>query len=64
VPGRIFGLRREEVTSVEKTAQRDGLKFVIFTKYDWDDQIKENDMNGACSMHGRNEKCIHFSRKT
>jgi hypothetical protein len=28
-----------------------------FTKYYWDDQIKEDEMGGACSAHGH-EKCV------
>jgi hypothetical protein len=29
---------------------------MLYIKYYWDDQMKEGEMSGACSMHGRNEK--------
>jgi hypothetical protein len=35
---------------------------VLFTKY-WGNQIKGEEMSGACSMHGRDEKCIHLVGK-
>jgi hypothetical protein len=35
-------------------------QFSLFTKYDWGDQV-EGEMGGECSMHGRDEKCIHNS---
>jgi hypothetical protein len=31
---------------------------VLFSKYYYDDKIKESAMGGACSAHGRDEKCV------
>jgi hypothetical protein len=31
--------------------------FVLFTKYFYRDQIKKEEIGGAHSLHGRNEKC-------
>jgi len=30
---------------------------VLFTKYSSGDQIKKNEMGGACSMYGGGQKC-------
>ena len=32
--------------------------FVLLTKYCSGDKIKKNEMDGACSMHGGEERCI------
>jgi hypothetical protein len=38
---------------------------VLLTKLDQDDQIKEDEMSGACSMHGKNQKCLqNFGQNT
>jgi hypothetical protein len=34
---------------------------VLFTTYYYGDQIKEDEMGGACNTHGRDEKCIQIS---
>jgi hypothetical protein len=37
---------------------------MYFTKYYQVDEIKEDDIDGACNMHGRYEKCIqNFGRR-
>jgi hypothetical protein len=33
---------------------------VIFTKYCQDDKKKDDDMDGACQMHGGDEKCLQI----
>jgi hypothetical protein len=38
-------------------------KKLLDTKYNQGDQIKENEMDGACSTHARDDKCLQsFSR--
>jgi hypothetical protein len=36
--------------------------FIPYTlhQYYWSDKIKEDEMDGACNMHGREEKCIQY----
>jgi hypothetical protein len=36
----------------EKTAKGGAPYFVLLTQYCWDDRIKEDEMGGACSVHG------------
>jgi hypothetical protein len=43
------------------------MRFIIvrFTKYYWDDQIKEDEICGECNMNGRGDKLTqNFGRKT
>jgi hypothetical protein len=41
------------------------LLYVIFTKYYSENLIKDGDVSGACSRHGRDEKRLeNFGRKT
>ena len=38
---------------------------VFLTKYNSGDQVEKNEMSGACSMYGEEERCIQgFGRKT
>jgi hypothetical protein len=37
---------------VEKTAQLGALWFVLFTKYNYNNQVKEDEMGRACSTNG------------
>jgi menaquinone-dependent protoporphyrinogen IX oxidase len=40
-------------------------KFVLFIISYWGDKSKEDEMGGACSAHGRGEKCVqNFGWKT
>ena len=32
--------------------------YLLFTKYYMGDQIKNNEMGGACSTYGKQERCI------
>jgi hypothetical protein len=63
---RIFESEREKVDrKLEKTAWCGISKFVLFAKYYWGDQMKEGEMEEACSLPGRNEKCMqNFGQKT
>jgi hypothetical protein len=38
--------------NMEKLAKRGHATFVLFTKYYYDDQIRESKVGGACSTHG------------
>jgi hypothetical protein len=50
---------------VEKTTKRGALCTVALTKYPSSDQIKNNEMGGACGMYGRQERCIQgFGEET
>jgi len=41
------------------------IMYLRFTTYDSDYQIKEDEMGGACSKHGRDEKCVkYFGQET
>jgi len=35
-------------------------EFVRFTNYYYGDQIEEGEVGGACSTHGRDDKCIQY----
>jgi hypothetical protein len=37
-----------------------GLIIVRFTRYYYGDQIKEDEMDGTCSTHGRDGKCTNI----
>jgi hypothetical protein len=40
------------------------LWFVLFAKYNWNDQVEEDEINGACSMDGeKRDVCRLFMRK-
>jgi hypothetical protein len=42
---------------MEKVAQLGASLFVVITRY-WADEIKENEVGGACGMHGREDECV------
>jgi hypothetical protein len=44
---RIFGPKRDEVTGG-----------VLFAKYNWNEQVEEDEMGGAYSPNGGKEKCM------
>jgi hypothetical protein len=52
VPERIFGSKRGEVTG-------GWTEFVLFAKYNWNDQVKEDMIGGACSTNGGEEERLH-----
>jgi hypothetical protein len=48
---RMFGVKRDAVSGdLEKT--------VIFSKYYYNDQIKDFEIGETCSMYGGDEKCV------
>jgi hypothetical protein len=48
---RIFGPNRDEVAGDWRRLQNEELH-VCFNRYYYNDQVKENGMGRACSMHG------------
>jgi hypothetical protein len=53
---RIFGLRRDEVTGGQKRLHDEELDdLVLLSKYNWNDQVKEDDVGRACTTSGREE---------
>jgi hypothetical protein len=51
---RIFGPKRGKVRRDWRKLRNEGL----LTKYYLGDQIETNEMGGACSTYGREERCI------
>jgi hypothetical protein len=50
---------------VEKTTQPGALCSPLLTRYYLDDQIKNNEMGGACGTYGGQERCIQgFGEET
>jgi hypothetical protein len=54
---KISGPEREEVAEWTKLHNEE-LHNVCSPTYYFGDQIKEYEMGGACSAHGRDEKCV------
>ena len=48
---------------VQATEQTAASRFLLFTKYYSNDQIKNNDVGRACSTYGGEEMCIQFLGK-
>jgi hypothetical protein len=46
------------VRRMEKVAQWGASYFVLITRYYWVDQIKKNEVGGACGTHGKAEKRV------
>jgi hypothetical protein len=63
--GRIFGPKREEVAGGSKKLHNEELHNLNASlKYYKGDKIKEDEMGGAGSTHGIDEKCVeNFYRK-
>jgi hypothetical protein len=57
---RIFGPKREEVTGRQKSTNEELHNMYLLSI----DEIKVDETGGVCSTCGRDEKCLHFSRKT
>jgi hypothetical protein len=56
VLGSAFGLKGEEMGEAGEDCTMKRFIIVPFTKYYYGDQIREDEMHGACSTHARNEK--------
>jgi hypothetical protein len=62
---RIYEPKREEVAGDWRRLHNEELHNIRFNKYYLSDQNKEDEMERVCSIHGKNEKCVHnFGRKT
>jgi hypothetical protein len=53
----IFGPKREEVTEDGRKLNNEG-SHDVYLKYYSGDQIKENEIGGACGKYRGEEKCI------
>jgi hypothetical protein len=53
---RIFGPKRNEITGEWRRLHNE--EHVLITKYYLGDQIKKNEVGGACSTYGGGERCI------
>jgi len=58
---RILGPKREEVTGEWRRMRNEELHDLYASRYS-DGQTKEVVMCGACSTHGKDEKCIQYFR--
>jgi hypothetical protein len=55
---RIFGLERDEVTEGWRKLHDEELHILTIFIYYKGDQTKEDEMGGAFSAHGEDEKCV------
>jgi len=55
---RIFGPKRNVVTGDWRKLHNEELNDLYFSKYCSGDQIEKNEMGGACSVYGGEERCI------
>jgi hypothetical protein len=55
---RIFGPKRDEVTGEWRKVHNEELKAVLLTRYCSGDKIEKNEMGGACSADGEEERRI------
>jgi hypothetical protein len=58
--GRALLPKRQKKINIrtEKFAQRVIFYYILFFKYNYNQQIKDDDMGWKCITHGRKEKCI------
>jgi hypothetical protein len=54
---KIFGLQRDDITRKWRKLHKEELGD-LYSKYCLGDQIEENEMGGACSTYGGDERCI------
>jgi hypothetical protein len=55
---RIFGPKRDEVTGGWRKLHNENLHKLFFAKYNYNDQVKEDEMGRACSTNGGQEECL------
>jgi hypothetical protein len=53
----IFGPKREKVAGGWRTLNNEKFQN-LYASPNWGDQVKQDEMGGACSMHGRYNKCV------
>ena len=58
---RIFELKRDEMTGERRKLPNEELNILYSTKYCSGDKIEKNEMCGACSMYGGEDRCIQGS---
>jgi hypothetical protein len=54
---RIFGMKRDEVTG-EWRKLRGASWFVLFAKYNQNNQVEEDEIGGLCSTNGGEEESL------
>jgi hypothetical protein len=58
ISGLILDLRGRKWQEAGEDKHNEELNNLYIIKYYLGDEIKEDEMNGSCSMHRGNEKCI------
>jgi hypothetical protein len=58
VPKRLFWPKRDEVTGEWRKLHNEVRNDVSLTQYCWGDKIERNEMDGARSTYGGEERCI------
>jgi hypothetical protein len=57
---RIFGTKREEIAGGWRRLHNVELYNLYVSQCYSGDQIKEGEIGRACSIHGKDEKCMYF----
>jgi hypothetical protein len=60
VPRRIFGPKREEGAGDWRRLHNEELRNLGVSPNIISDQIKEDEIGGTCSTHGRDKKCAQY----
>jgi hypothetical protein len=55
---RVLGAERDEVTEAGRNHIMRSSKCLLFINHCQDDEIKEDEVGEACSIHGIDEKCV------
>jgi hypothetical protein len=55
---RMFGPKRDEVTGEWRRLHNEELMICTLITYYSGDQIEKNEMSGACSTYGGEERCL------